>query len=156
MRHPVRRLALVVVLLSVGCASSPRKPAGQLAAYGLKIAHAVDGVQSSIGAIAQAPVVPALKEQAAKALEQIDKVNQQGTQLAPILRAIDAATTPAEVTGDIAKARALLDGMAPLVAQALGPLGDSPEFAEAVKAARALLTLIGTVQFELGQQAVTR
>jgi hypothetical protein len=132
MRTP-RLIAIVAVglLLSPACALlTPPRPAGapplstvgKIATYGRQFVVAGDGALTGLDLALGVGVIP--RESGVAVLSVMKKIGDESVKLAPVLRAIDKATTGLERSSALSNARAIVAGITAAFDEALLPLPD--------------------------------
>jgi hypothetical protein len=152
--HALVLIALCAFMSTAATCQRAKTPEGTIALYGAKIGKTVGLAQEAIGAIGKTTQSEAVLNAASGALDAMGDVNQLGLELADRL---DAIVTIRESTGTVDTASVdsalkLVDAIdAAIDLKVIPKLGDHPETAAALQAAREIGKLVLTIQFELGR-----
>jgi penicillin V acylase-like amidase (Ntn superfamily) len=156
MNRWVRCLSLAALLVSTACASGgvSRRPAGTVAEYGVTIADTLGKIGTAATDLQKAapdrfPAARALQLQ-----EYLKQANEAGRALAPVLRLIDAATTP--VPADVDRAKVLVDQISTAVVAASALVFTGDQTNAITSLIQQLLKTTNTVLVELGKHAISR
>lgn len=152
---PVLTIALLVGgAATSNCAlKSGRTPEGLLAQYGGSIGKTVKVSQDAVGQIGTALGIPLpVRQGAVKALEGLDKVNDNGIKLAAALKRISAARAASQTPTptDFQEALELVNNIDENLVFEVIPQLNTPEARAALTSVREISKLILNIQLELG------